>query len=90
MAVNTDTADRFFSVLAAPGRSPEIPESADVYGWLCGSWDLDVLHYRGIDVGRTRPEGRSPRRARARGTRRPGRVDHAATRGSPRRSRIRR
>jgi hypothetical protein len=21
-----------------------------VYGWLCGSWDLDVLHYRGIDV----------------------------------------
>jgi hypothetical protein len=40
----------FFSLLAAPGRSPEIPESADVYGWLCGSWDLVVLRYRGIDV----------------------------------------
>ena len=35
----------FHSVLAAHGRSPEIPESADVYGWLIGSWDLDVRHY---------------------------------------------
>jgi uncharacterized damage-inducible protein DinB len=32
-------------VLAAAGRSPEIPESDDVYGWLVGSWDLDVRHY---------------------------------------------
>lgn len=24
------------------GRSSEIPESADVYGWLIGSWDLEV------------------------------------------------
>lgn len=40
----------FHTVLAAPGRSPEIPDSADVYGWLCGSWDLDVLHYGAIDV----------------------------------------
>jgi hypothetical protein len=39
----------FQSVLAASGRSAEIPESADVYGWLCGSWDLDVVHYL-IDV----------------------------------------
>lgn len=37
-------------VLAAPGRSPEIPEGDDVYGWLVGSWDLDVVHYAGIDV----------------------------------------
>src|SRR5262249_20692562 len=29
----------------ASERSPEIPESADVYGWLIGSWELDVLHY---------------------------------------------
>jgi hypothetical protein len=35
----------FHHVLAAAGRSPEIPESADVYGWLIGSWELDVLHY---------------------------------------------
>jgi hypothetical protein len=40
----------FHTTLAAAGRSTEIPESADVYGWLCGSWDLDVLHYRAIDV----------------------------------------
>jgi hypothetical protein len=40
--------------LAASRRSPEIPDSADLYGWLCGSWELDVLNYRGIDV-RNRP-----------------------------------
>jgi hypothetical protein len=37
MAAATDT---FFTLLAAPGRSAEIPESADVYGWLVGSWEL--------------------------------------------------
>ncbi len=47
MAAATDT---FFTLLAAPGRSPEIPESADVYGWLVGSWELQVLHYRAVDV----------------------------------------
>jgi hypothetical protein len=50
MAQNMDQRIDFFSRLAASERSTEIPESADVYGWLCGSWDLDVLHYRGIDV----------------------------------------
>jgi hypothetical protein len=45
----TEKAD-FHSTLAAPGRSPEIPESLDVYGWLIGSWELDVLHYRATDV----------------------------------------
>jgi hypothetical protein len=40
----------FHAVLAAPGRSPDVPESEDVYGWLIGSWELDVLHYRGVDV----------------------------------------
>ena len=51
MALNIDQRIDFFSVLAAPGRSADIPEPADVYGWLCGSWDLAVLRYRGIDVG---------------------------------------
>jgi len=36
--------------LISTDRSPDIPESADVYGWLCGSWDLTVLRYRGLDV----------------------------------------
>ena len=40
----------FHAALAASRRSSEIPDSADVYGWLCGSWDLEVLQYRGIDV----------------------------------------
>jgi hypothetical protein len=35
----------FRAALAAPGRSLEIPESADAYGWLVGSWELDVRHY---------------------------------------------
>lgn len=39
----------FLQTLAAPGRSPEIPADADLYGWLVGSWELDVLHYR-VDV----------------------------------------
>ena len=33
------------AALAAPGRSPEIPEAADAYGWLVGSWELDVVGY---------------------------------------------
>jgi len=36
--------------LVNAGRSAEIPRSADIYGWLVGSWDLDVLHYWAIDV----------------------------------------
>ena len=35
----------FVSALVAGGRSPEIPESADAYGWLIGSWELDVFDY---------------------------------------------
>src|SRR5215510_13905903 len=37
----------FNVALAAPGRSPEIPESADVYGWLIGSWEVNIVHYLG-------------------------------------------
>jgi hypothetical protein len=40
----------FHTVLASTGRSADIPETDDVYGWLCGSWDLDVVRYRGADV----------------------------------------
>jgi hypothetical protein len=40
----------FQSVLTSSERAPEIPESDDLYGWLCGSWDLDVLHYRGVNI----------------------------------------
>jgi len=37
--------ESLLTALAAPGRSPDIPEAADAYGWLVGSWDLDVLHF---------------------------------------------
>ena len=40
----------FHVALAAEGRSQEIPESADAYGWLVGDWELDVLHYWGTNV----------------------------------------
>jgi hypothetical protein len=46
MATNqVNATNSFHAVLAAPGRSPEIPEAADAYGWLVGSWELDVRHY---------------------------------------------
>src|SRR5262245_23564476 len=50
MTIKVDLLSDFYSRLASSGRSPEIPESADVYGWLCGSWDLDVRCYRRVDV----------------------------------------
>src|SRR5262245_21940212 len=42
--------EEFQTILRVPARSPEIPESADAYGWLVGSWELDVLRYAGMDV----------------------------------------
>lgn len=48
--VDQERAANFLFALSAPGRSPEIRESEDVYGWLIGSWEFDVLHYRGADT----------------------------------------
>ena len=50
MTIEAEEEALFHTVLAAPRRSPEIPESADAYGWLVGSWELDVRHYWGVDV----------------------------------------
>src|SRR5262245_17539193 len=47
--IETGERGNFHSALAAPGRSPEIPEAADLYGWLVGSWELDVYRYL-VDV----------------------------------------
>jgi hypothetical protein len=33
----------FLEILPASGRSPSVPETDDVYGWLVGSWELDVV-----------------------------------------------
>jgi hypothetical protein len=45
-----DRALAFHTGLAAAGRAEEIPESQDVYGWLVGSWELDVVRYWAVDV----------------------------------------
>ena len=43
--VESEDKNAFRTALAASGRAPEIPESADAYGWLVGSWELDVRTY---------------------------------------------
>jgi hypothetical protein len=43
--------------LLAPSRSPEIAESSDAYGWLVGSWELDVCHYWGLNVAARQIKG---------------------------------
>lgn len=53
------TAQRgaFFDILAAPGRSPDIPPEDDIYGWLVGSWNLDVTaHDDGGNVTESKAE----------------------------------
>jgi hypothetical protein len=47
----------FHDALTAAGRSCEIPEALDAYGWLVGDWELDVLHYAGVDVAAQRIQG---------------------------------
>ena len=46
----------FTDVLKSSGRSPEIPESEDVYGWLVGDWELDIRYYWG-DVSKRGVKG---------------------------------
>jgi hypothetical protein len=41
----TSKQAEFHNALAAAGRSLEIPEAADAYGWLIGSWDLEVYDH---------------------------------------------
>ena len=45
-----DRLMKFHTALAASGRSSEISEADDAYGWLVGSWELDVRHYWAVDV----------------------------------------
>ena len=57
MASTESMHKEFASSLIASGRSPEIPESADVYGWLIGSWELEVLHYKTVDLSSQNVKG---------------------------------
>ena len=38
-------SDPMHMALGAAGRSQEIPESEDLYGWAIGSWELAVIGY---------------------------------------------
>ncbi|CAE6819215.1 hypothetical protein PQR37_32665 [Paraburkholderia nemoris] len=52
-----DTVDcGFHAALSAPARAADIDATDDLYGWLIGSWDMDVLHYR-VDLGNARRRG---------------------------------
>lgn len=55
--INAGQSAELWIALAAEGRSPEIPESEDLYGRLIGSWALDVRHYYGLDVTSQSLEG---------------------------------
>lgn len=43
--------------LEAPGRSHDIPEGHDLYGWLIGDWDLTVVHYAGKNLSAQNLQG---------------------------------
>ena len=53
-ATQVRQAESFSNLLASSGRSPEIPQSEDVYGWLVGSWELEVVHYKAVNVSTQR------------------------------------
>jgi hypothetical protein len=55
--LNREEMDTRSFLLASPGRSPEIPESADAYGWLVGSWELDIRVYWATNVRETGLKG---------------------------------
>ena len=37
--------DAFLSILPSAGRSSAIPAADDLYGWLIGSWELEITAY---------------------------------------------
>jgi hypothetical protein len=57
MAIQKTLPENLVALLHSAARSSEIPESADIYGWLVGSWQLNVLRYRAIDVSAQKIKG---------------------------------
>lgn len=41
----TQTDNSFLTILPAANRSPDISPADDLYGWLIGSWELDLVGY---------------------------------------------
>jgi len=46
----TSLEHEFPRALTAPELAADIDAADDIYGWLIGSWSLEVVHYRGIDL----------------------------------------
>ncbi|SIT43092.1 conserved hypothetical protein [Paraburkholderia ribeironis] len=38
--------ESFHAALSASARAADIDAADDLYGWLIGSWDMNVVHYR--------------------------------------------
>jgi hypothetical protein len=49
METEIDLGTETIRALVARDRAPEISDADDLYGWLAGSWELDVRHYH-VDV----------------------------------------
>lgn len=54
--IMTTAQSEFHGALHASARAADIDPADDIYGWLIGSWDMDVLHYR-VDLGNERRRG---------------------------------
>jgi hypothetical protein len=50
MTVHANFLTTFLEGLSSTGRSPEIPYAHNLYGFLVGSWDLEVRRYWAQDV----------------------------------------
>lgn len=50
LQVTTTPGHDYTHFLRANGRSADIPDEQDVYGWLVGSWDLECLYYNAAPV----------------------------------------
>jgi hypothetical protein len=57
MVVDPNGLTAFLEGLTSTGRSAEIPQAHDVYGWLVGSWELEVKRYWAQDVSRQNIQG---------------------------------
>ena len=44
--LENDLEGGFLAALNASARAADIDAADDLYGWLVGSWEMDVVHYR--------------------------------------------
>jgi hypothetical protein len=51
----TNSSPAFHDALAATGPAPDRAGKMDLYGWLIGSWDLDVVEFLDDGTERRRP-----------------------------------